>query len=346
MQPPEQALLDRFLAEHPDVPGVLMYASGPGFAWATSSGVADAASREPLHPDATFRIASITKTYVAAATLRLMELGKLELEDTVDDHLGDDDIRAELGDHRCRTIEIRHLLSHTSGLADFVEDTDYATRTLSDLQRRWSRIEQIRLGLSLTDVAPPGTSFHYSDTGYAVLGSIIEHLTGDDLATSLRSLLRFDDHGFEVTYLESLEPVPTAAASRAHQYTDGVDTFDADPSFDLWGGGGLVSSTAEISAFFRALFEGEIFDRAETLDRMLTRTAHAEGADIGFGIAAREFGGHRLWGHGGYWGNYAGFLPDAGIAFAVAILERSALEAMATQLLPETLELALQAASS
>jgi D-alanyl-D-alanine carboxypeptidase len=145
--------------------------------------------------------------------------------------------------------------------------------------------------------------------------------------------------------MEGLEPAPATAGERAHQYTDGVDTFDADPSFDLWGGGGLVSTTTDVARFFRALFDGRVYDNPQTIELMTTPAMSAEGAHIALGIAGRDFSGHRLWGHGGYWGVYAGFVPDVGVALSVAVLERNALGAVATELLPGSLELALTLAS-
>jgi D-alanyl-D-alanine carboxypeptidase len=342
MQSPsaQQDLLDRFVGGNPDVPGVLLHMDGPTLQWSGAAGVRDRLTREPLTADATIRIASITKTYVAAAVLRLMELGRLGLDDPIGSHVGGE-IAELLGETRCRRILIRHLLTHTSGLCDFVMDTDYQQIIMSDLHRRWTREDQVRYALDrCADVGEPGEGFHYSDTGYVLLGAVIERATGSGFAAGLRSLLRFEALGLTATYLESLEPIPADAGPRACQYVHDQDTYDADPSFDLWGGGGLVASMADVAAFYRALFEGRVYDRPDTLARMLEPAAVAEGAQIGMGIAGRTIAGHLLYGHGGYWGLYAGYLPDLDSAMSVAVLERDALPALAEELLPGIITIA------
>lgn len=335
-----QGLLDRFIADYPDAPGVLLHVDRPGLCWSGSAGVRDRATDEPLRPDATFRIASVTKTYVAAAVLRLNELGELDLDDRLASHV-DGGLAELLGEDRCRSIRLRHLLTHMSGLCDFAEDTNYQELTMSDLQRHWSREDQVRLAMEqCADAGEPGERFHYSDTGYVLLGAIIERLTRSNLAAGLRALLQLDQLGLTATYLESLEPAAIDAAPRACQYVDGRNTYNADPSLDLWGGGGLVSNTADMSRFFRLLCEGQVFTSPKTLSTMLEPAAEAEGAKVGMGIAGRTIGGHDIYGHGGFWGVYSGYVPGADIAVGAAVLERNRLGELATEFLPHALELA------
>ena len=330
-----QELLDRFLDTHPDTPGVLLHIDGRKGSWSGAAGVHNLLTKEPLAPNATVRIASITKTYTAAAVLRLAELGKLTLDDPIGTHL-EGELPDLLGDQRCQRILMRHLLTHTSGLCDFVEDTDYEQIIMSDSHRRWSREDQVRYALEgCADVGEPGDLFHYSDTGYVLLGAVLERATGSGLAESLRSLLRFEALGLNSTYLESLEPAPAHAAPRAYQYTDGADIHDADPSFDLWGGGGLVATMGDVAAFYRALFEGRVYERPETLTRMVEPVMEAQGAQIGMGISGRVIADQLIYGHGGYWGLYAGYLPDLDVALSVAVLDRTALPALAMELMPE-----------
>lgn len=335
-------MLEKFLAANSEVPGILLHMDGPRGPWSGAAGVRDHETSEALEPDATFRIASITKTYTAASVLRLCELGRMSLDEPIGTYL-DDGLRDLVGEDRCQGLLVSQLLSHTSGLCDFVEDTNYQDLVVSDLQRKWTREEQVRLALTdCTDVGAPGEKFHYSDTGYVLLGAAIENVMEADLAQSLRSLLRFDDLGLVATHLESLEPTPPEAKPRACQYLDGKDTCDADPSFDLWGGGGLVATTGEVAGFFRALFEHRVYESSETLHRMIEPVTDTDdGAQVGLGISGRTTPGGILYGHGGYWGVYGGFLPDHDLAFAVAILERNGIDALAEELLPQIIASAI-----
>lgn len=333
-----QALLDTFIADHPDVPGVLAHVEASDWQRTVASGVSDAAAAEPLAPDATFRLASVTKSYVAAAILRLHEAGELSLDAPIGDHLGAE-LRELLGARRCRRIVLRHLLNHTSGLCDFVTDTDYLDTIANAPERQWSRTDQVRLAMQgCADVGEPGAQVHYSDTGYVLLGAILESATGSDFAQSLRTVLRFDQLGLRSTYIEQLEPAPANARPRVHQYDSGRDTYGANPSFDLWGGGGLVATTTDVARFYRALFEGHFFERSDTLELMLQPAGIETGAALGMGIGGRNIGGQTMYGHGGHWGNYGGYVPARRLALAVAVLERNALGAMATELVPALID--------
>jgi len=115
----------------------------------------------------------------------------------------------------------------------------------TDGHHHWTRDEQIALA---TTVGPPWGmprhAYHYSDTGYITLGEIIERVTGHTLAQAFHDGLDYRRIGLVSTWFESLEPVPDRALGRAHQYmdVDDIDATDFDPSFDLFGGGGLVST--------------------------------------------------------------------------------------------------------
>src|SRR5207249_2644707 len=106
----------------------------------------------------------------------------------------------------------------TSGIYDYAEDPGYQTFVVSHPRHRWTRAEQLRFAMTHgKPLFKPGTSFHYSDTGYVLLGEIIERQTQQSLAAAYRSLLGFDRLGLHETYLETLEPTPAKAMPRAHQ---------------------------------------------------------------------------------------------------------------------------------
>lgn len=333
-----QRILEEFLVAHPEVPGVLLHIDGPDGSWSGAAGLRDHHKQDPLEPGDTIRIASITKSFAGASVLRLCESGRIRLDDPIGEWVNAE-LRHLLGPEKCEEITILALLSHTSGLCDFVWDTDYRHVVMSDLHRQWSREDQVRYAMTHgEDVGRPGEKFHYSDTGYSLIGGAIEMATGLGLAESYRSLLPFEELGLTSTYLESLEPVAPLAGPRACQYAEGQDTCDANPSFGIWGGGGLVSTVADAARFMRGLFEHRVFDSAETLARMIEPVKLSdEGVMMGLGIGGRNVDGGVLYGHGGYWGAYAGFLPHLGVAFSVAALERSAIEALGEEMLPRIL---------
>ncbi len=275
-----------------------------------------------MRPSSTFRTASNSKTFTAAATLRLIETGRL----SPDDHL-ERFLRRELIDRLSvidgvahgDEITVRHLLQHTSGLYSPTSET-YVQTFVQQPSKRWTALEQVELFISLgAPYGPPGRVVHYSDTGYVLLAIIIELVSGLPLAEAFRRLLRFDELGLNVVHLETLEPVPTRAGPRVRQYFDDHDLTDLDPSFDLFGGGGLVSDARDLAGFWSTLFEGRVFDSPATLEQMcatvpdpVTQKAFA------LGLFSQRFGSVRAWCHTGFWGSFALHEPDAGITVAGA----------------------------
>jgi D-alanyl-D-alanine carboxypeptidase len=286
-----------------------------------AAGVADIVTREPLAPGARFRIASVTKTFVAAATLRLVEDGRLSLDDTASTLLAGayDELLRE-GGYDTSAITLRHLLTHTSGSYDFASDAydasipgGFTAACHEDPGRRWTRFEQI--GFAMSHGKPygdPGTVFGYSDTGACLVGEIIERTTGRTMGEAIRELVGYERLGLTHTWQETIEPDPADLPPLSHQYEGEMDVADMDASVDLYGGGGLMSTCGDLARFFRGLVQGQVFRLPETLATMTTTlvgTPRAEEtpldddpAKAAMYLFRAHIGGETWWGHGGYWG--------------------------------------------
>jgi D-alanyl-D-alanine carboxypeptidase len=298
-------------------------------------------SRQPLDPGATFRIASVTKTFVAAAILRLSEDGRLGLDDPVAAHLSPATLALLRGDgYAVGAMRLRHLLTHTSGLYDYAEDAAFQTFVLTHGRHRWTRAEQLRFAMAHGEpLARPGKQFHYADTGYILLGEVLERATGRGLAGALRSALRFDRLGLDETYLESLEPGPPSAKPRAHQYYGTLDSTSFDPSFDLYGGGGLVSTVDDLARFYRALLGGRVFTKAQTLRTMLGKPSPRRVADLGMGIFSERFAEEDCWSHSGFWGTTVVHCPRTGATVAVAVNQAKGFDVASQEFVGELLRI-------
>lgn len=318
-----QSVLDDFLAAHDRMPGVIVHVVAPdiGLDRGVAAGVVE---RDGAVLDAgmCFRIASITKTFVAVAVLRLVEDGRLELDGAVVHHLPDG-VRSllEAGYPAADRITIRHLLQHTSGVYDFgTDDAHFGARIVADPHKRWTALDQ--LDVAFRHGAPycePGVEFHYSDTGYVLLGLVLEQVTGTPIEAAVRALAGIDSLGLASTWWEGKEPVPADAPPRVHQYMGSIDTYDFDPSFDGHGGGGLVSTAADLVRFLRALVGGDLLGPALT-SAMLDTSAPTDLGDIGqrcgLGIFESTVDGVRRIGHEGYWGVWMYHHPDHGVTTA------------------------------
>lgn len=267
---------------------------------------------------------AITKLFTAAAALRLAEEGRLSLAAPIETLIAPE-TRSLLsgGGYDPAAIRVRDLLGHTSGLYDYAEDAAFQASVLADPRKRWTRREQIAFAMRHgRPYGRPGEIGRYSDTGYLILGEIIERASGLPLADAYRRLLRFDQLGLGATWLESLEAAPPGAAPKARQYLGDADVTGLDPSFDLYGGGGLVSTVDDLARFGRALFRGEVFARPETLATALAISTvprapgHGERALIAF---AMPVAGHRCWGHGGFWGGALVHCPEVDLTIAVSL---------------------------
>jgi D-alanyl-D-alanine carboxypeptidase len=316
-----RAALEADLATDRSVPGEALAVRAPGLSTTLAAGAADTATGTPLAPDTPFRVASMTKTFVAAAVLRLVEQGKVELEAPITRYLSHGSLRVLRADgYRVGRITVRELLQHTSGIYDYAMDDAYDADNVAHPHHRWTRAEQLRFATRHGDpLGRPGTVYAYADTNYILLGELIERVTDEPLPAAVRSLLGFDRLGLDHTYWEILEPTPPGTPPRAHQYYDTYDNIVLDASQDLYGGGGLVSTVDDLAAFYRALFHGEVFDRPSTLRTMTTvsRPGRDEGAAMG--IFAVDSAGERCYGHAGYWGTQTIHCPRLDLTFARTI---------------------------
>lgn len=104
------------------------------------------------------------------------------------------------------------------------------------------------------------------------------------------------------TYLETLEPVPPRVPERAPQFLGDLEVTAADPSFDLFGGGGVVSTTGDVATFLRALARGDVFDDPATFDLMSQVSAAGSGDGAASGIYRVDLDDQPCWYHEGFWG--------------------------------------------
>lgn len=309
------------------VPGAVAAIRWPrhGVTWSAAAG------REELHgdgtalgPDCLFRIASVTKLYVAAAMMRLVESGRVDLQTPLADALGAESLAMlNSAGYATGRITLDMLLSHTSGLPDHVHATDYGDRVAARPAHRWTRAEQVALatgaGLPLGE---PGEYFSYADTGYVLLGEAIERLTGESVGAAVRRLLDFGMRGLAHTYWERLEPEPAGCSRRARQYLHEIDATGWDPSFDLHGGGGLVSTVDDLALFAQSLFTGGVFRDPRTLAAgLIVPPARRDpGAYVHSRLAMVLPLGPRLgWGHMGFWGCAVVYCPETGMTVATSI---------------------------
>jgi D-alanyl-D-alanine carboxypeptidase len=324
-----QARLEELQAQRAYVPGfAVVILRGNGRLTAAATGVADS-SGTPMTTETPVRMASITKTFVAAAVLRLAEEGMLELDAPIQPLLAPDIDALLSGDgYDTGAISVRHILMHAAGLGDHFGTDAFVGGVLADPERVWTAKEQLALMTELTDpLSQPGEAFAYSDGGYIVLGHIIERATGEPLGAAVRRLTKLDALGLQDIRWEGEAPAE-GLPTRAHQYVGGIDTYGIHGSVDAFGGGGIVANAEDLARFFSALFAGEVFEDPGTLALMTSAPGHPPGSPYRLGLFETQKDGLTIYGHGGFWGTDVGVVPARGVTFVAVALEREGMGAV------------------
>src|SRR5262245_46623195 len=228
------------------IPGVVVVAVGPGSSWEGAAGLADLPSAAPMTLAHRFRIASVTKLFVAAVVLLLVDEEGLSLDGDVDLIGGG--------------VTLRQLLNHTSGLPHGAEMDELLEPYRENLAYRPDLTPRDALAriTSKPRLFSPGEGWFYSGSNYVVLGLLVEELTGATLREEIRRRI-VDPLGLANTELPELFTTP-AGLTRGYLPADNpvlpdpgpepIDVTDVEPFG--WGGGGMVSTARDLARFLRA----------------------------------------------------------------------------------------------
>lgn len=327
-----QAELDTLAAEF-HLPGATAAFILPdGRVGAAATGLADVERGLPMTPASRMLAASIGKTFVAATVLALAGEGALGLEDPIAGWLGGKPWFDRLPNGDATTI--RHLLTHTSGIPDHVRSPEFARawRAGREEGRPLPPDTLVTFVLNQPPLFPPGEGWAYSDTGYILLGMIVEAASGERLYAQIERRFitpmglsrtspsdRRNLPGLAAGYTPSDNPFGLPAKTTA---APGVMAWD--PSVE-WAGGGLVSTSLDLAVWARALYEGRAME-VPYLGELLEGEPVDPGSDAlryGAAVAIREGGewGPTL-GHGGDIPGYVSsmrYYPDRGVAIVFQV---------------------------
>jgi len=234
-------------------------------------GLANLEHQVPMTPDMPFCLASLTKPVTATAVLMLVEAGRLALTDSLT-HLLPDYPSGKA------PITVEHLLTHTSGIHEFSEIPEWWAVHRQDV----SLDQLIDLFKDHPHPFAPGTQWSYCNSGYILLGAIIEKVSGK----SYRDFLA--DHIFSPLGMVHTCYEPTPGRVIPHMVSGYTGTPDAYLHAELfsnshfYAAGGLVSTVDDLARFCTALRSGKLL-KAETLRRMWTPARLPDGAQTRYG---------------------------------------------------------------
>ncbi|HSP29522.1 MAG TPA: serine hydrolase domain-containing protein [Ilumatobacteraceae bacterium] len=244
-----QGLLDRWASEGRG--GVSVALAGHDEELTVAAAGSAGPAGGTVEPGSAFRVASLSKTFVAVMLLQLVADGTIGLDDLVVDHATELTI--------ADGVTIRELLAHRSGLPEYT-DGELAPAVLADPARAWAPADVLELVADQQRDFAPDTEFAYSNTNYIVAGLLLEAVTGQTLAENLQARI-VEPLGLSQTFF-----APDDTRSPIGGFSDslpGGDTSGASyRAIETTAGaaGSLVSTASDLAIFIRALAHGELLD--------------------------------------------------------------------------------------
>jgi D-alanyl-D-alanine carboxypeptidase len=338
-----QALVDR-LAARKKIPHVILGVErGDGsMHWVGAAGIARP-DGTPMQPETPYMLASVTKLHIGTTILQLHEQEIVDLDASITEYLGDrvHGLHRIDGVDRTAEITVRHLLSHTSGLADFLEDEPEGGRSMyqeieDGKDRSWTFDDMLEIARGMPARFPPQDlsadrqKARYSDTGFQLLLMIIESVEGRPFHRVFEDRL-FRPFGLRHTWLpDHSEPLDPPAHEPAEVWAKGraLDIPKAMASFN-----DLMGTADDTLRFLRALVRGEVFEDPAT-HRLMHERWNRVFYPMRYGLATMRypipalFGPGRravtLVGHSGSTGSWLLQCPELNLLLTGTVDETSA----------------------
>jgi CubicO group peptidase (beta-lactamase class C family) len=289
------------------IPGVALTIIQNGRTVKTAAyGLANIECNVPVKPETVFEIGSLTKQFTAAGILLLAQEGKLSVDDKISRHLKD-------VPDSWQKITVRHLLTHTSGLKSYTGLDGF------ELRRHLTQAQFIQGIAALPPEFQPGASWKYCNTGYNLLGFIIENASGKDYWDFMRERI-FRPLGMNSTTNRLPSLIIPNRASGYEQTNHVLINRDYDLS-DVFAAGAIVSTTGDLARWNAALDCEDILS-AKSKDQMWTPARLNDGkpAKYGFGWFIDSLAGHKNIGHSGSTSGFSASIqrfPDDKLAIII-----------------------------
>ncbi len=242
----------------------------------------------PMRPEMVFEIGSVTKQFTSTAVMMLVEQGKLAL---------DDDVRKYLPyfPDKGAKITVEHLLTHTSGIQSYTGMPSFPTIWRKDMSPQ----EIVELTSNEPLEFPPGTKFNYNNTGYVMLGAIIEKVSGLSYADFIKKNI-FDPLGMtHSVYGSHTDLIPNRASGYGRDESGWKNAQYLSLTLP-YAAGSLMSSVDDLALWDAAVSSGKLLSKA-SWDRAFTpyKLASGESTGYGYGWGVETYEGHKMIRHSG-----------------------------------------------
>ena len=288
-------------------------------------GVASLEEKTPLEPDALMEIGSNTKSFTIVLLLQLQEEGALSLDDPLSKWLPEWAGKIPYGNE----MTLRQLANHTAGIWDYAGDDDVegilngAVHDHDLLVKQYTPAELVQYAIDNgKPYFKPGEEgqWHYSNTGYILLGMIIEKAAGKPIDELYMERI-FKPLNMQTAFMLAGSPGEGDLGSDGYYITDGdvVNTTEWNAS-QGWAAGALVMSADDLLTYAKALAAGELFQNPDTLQEMLTFVPYSMQGLMPYGLGILDYslygGVPDTWGHTGQtlgFGTFWSTTPDKGV---------------------------------
>ncbi|MBF8188507.1 beta-lactamase family protein [Nonomuraea sp. K274] len=325
---PVQKQLDNLVKKHKFPAALATVQGSDGKTRYYTAGVGDLKTKAEVPVDGQVRIASNTKTFTAVTVLQLIGEGKVKLDEPIETYLPKL-IRGKSGDGR--KITVRQLLQHTSGLPNY---TRWMPNVFDVRNRYRSPQDLLKIAFAHKASFAPGKKWEYSNTGYIVLGLLIEKVTGQPVGDAITDRI-IKPTGLRHTYWPG-KGVKTIRERHPKGYGSRkpggklIDITNLDPS---WGGaaGQLIATPSDLNRFWLALMDGKLLKPAQlsAMKKTMKAPGFPAGWEYGLGLMKMPLTcGGVSWGHGGDIDGYEtrGGVTDDGRVATVAVTALPATE--------------------
>jgi len=300
-QTPDKAKLEQFfdrLAEKNKAMGSLTIARDGNVLYTRAIGYSqiNGTEKKPLTAATRYRVGSVTKMFTAAMIFQLVEKGKLKLTDTLDKFFPQIP--------NAKTITIAHMLAHRSGIRDLFDDPDFRTSRMNPK----TKDEMLAFIAKGTPDFEPDAKYSYSNSGYVLLGYIVEKLTGKSYQEALKKRIT-SKIGLKDTYLGTGNTDVSKNESFSYTYVRDWEQQTGAHLSIPGGSGALISTPTDLIRFIQALFDLKLISQ-ESLNQMMQNK---------FGMETFTYNGKTLYGYTGgidNFGSWLVYLPEEKLAVA------------------------------
>ncbi|UKS29675.1 beta-lactamase family protein [Paenibacillus sp. HWE-109] len=279
-------------------PGILAKTTEGGKKWGYATGVANLSTKKPMETDYRFRIGSVTKTFTATVVLQLAGENRLNLDDSIEKWLPS---VIQGNGYNGNQITIRQILNHTSGIAEYSRSKD---ADFMDTKKSYTAEEIVRLGISLPPDFVPGKGWSYSNTGYVLLGILIEKVTGNSYAEEIENRIIEPLELLDTFLPGNSSVIPGTKHARGYSQPDEASEIKDVTYYNPSAGssaGDMISDADDLNKFFSYLLGGKLL-KEEQLKQMLTTVPVGRNGIEGYGLGISEIklsNGVSIWGHTG-----------------------------------------------